>query len=56
MIQRCMLSYSLVQNKIPETEDGSDKYFRRETIYGFPNRFEVGNKKSGQRPIKETFN
>lgn len=30
-------------NKIPETEDGSDAYFRRETIIGFPNRFEDGN-------------
>jgi putative DNA primase/helicase len=27
-------------NKIPETEDVSDAYFRRETIISFPNRFE----------------
>lgn len=29
-------------NKLPETEDDSDAYFRREIIIGFPNRFEDG--------------
>jgi putative DNA primase/helicase len=29
-------------NKIPETEDESDAYFRREIILSFPNRFEDG--------------
>ena len=29
-------------NKIPETEDESDAYFRREIIISFPNRFEDG--------------
>ena len=29
-------------NKIPETEDVSDAYFRREIIISFPNRFEDG--------------
>jgi phage/plasmid-associated DNA primase len=30
-------------NKIPETEDVSDAYFRREIIISFPNRFEGNN-------------
>jgi putative DNA primase/helicase len=30
-------------NKIPETEDESDAYYRRETIISFPNRFEGDN-------------
>jgi len=30
-------------NKIPETEDESDAYFRREIIISFPNRFEGDN-------------
>jgi phage/plasmid-associated DNA primase len=29
-------------NKIPETQDESDAYFRREIIISFPNRFEDG--------------
>ena len=43
MIQRCMLSYSLVQTRYQKQKMDQMSTFRRETIIGFPNRFEDGN-------------